>query len=30
LLFRPLAEGARRTVDLYIIPFEHSDPGEGQ
>jgi hypothetical protein len=30
LLLRPLAEGARRTADLFIIPFEHSDPGVGQ
>ncbi len=30
LLFRPLAEGARRTADLYIIPLEHSAPWIGQ
>ncbi len=30
LLFRRLNEGARRTVDLFIIPFEHSGPWMGQ
>jgi hypothetical protein len=30
LLFQPLAEGARRTADLYIISVEHSAPGVGQ
>ncbi len=29
-LATPLTEGARRTADLYIIPFEHSAPGDGQ
>jgi hypothetical protein len=30
LLFRSLAEGARRAAELFIIPFEHSAPGIGQ
>ncbi len=30
LLLRPLGEGARRTPDLTIIPFHHTDPWIGQ
>src|SRR5260370_16422673 len=30
LLFRPLAEGARRTADLFMIPFDQSAPSTCQ